>query len=285
MQLPFNQITIIGVGHIGGSIGLALRKKGYNGKIIGVGRTKKNLSIAIKKGCIDEIDDENLTGTHSSDLIVLCTPIGSFYHWFNRLKLIVKHQAIITDAGSVKLSVVQEAKKAGIDDIFVPSHPVAGRETSGAVSADPAIFDDKVCIITPFAGINKQKVRRVEEFWKFLGCKIITMTPAQHDIVLGYTSHLPHVIAFTLMGVIGANLKPKKIIAGGALKDFTRIALSSPEMWRDIFLTNKNNLLKAIGDFKKELQKVEDYIRSSNSERMIDFILEANKYRKDLFKR
>ncbi len=194
-MLSFHQITIIGVGHIGGSIGLALKKRKFKGKIVGVGRTEKNLSIARKRGCIDEIDYENLIKTAESDLIVLCTPVKSFGFWFRKIKEILKKDMLITDAGSVKEVPISEAKKAGIGENYVPAHPIAGKDTSGAISADGDLFRDRICIITPLSKRSDPFVKRTEKFWRFIGCKVVTMSPSIHDLLLAYTSHLPHLLA------------------------------------------------------------------------------------------
>lgn len=284
MKFPFKQITIIGVGHIGGSIGLALRDKGFKGKIVGVGRTKRNLNIAKKRGCIDEIDSHNLEKTSKSSLIVLCTPVKSFRFWFHRIKKILKKDMLITDAGSVKVKPLEQARSAGIIKNYIPAHPIAGRETSGAASADAKLFKDRICVITPYNNSNSCFVRKVEEFWEFIGCKIFTMSPQEHDALLAYTSHLPHVIAYAIIGLIDKQYNGKNIIFGGGLKDFTRIASSSPEMWHDIFFENKKNLLKAIKNVKMEIGKIESYIKNENSEQLINYLKRAKNFRDKLFR-
>lgn len=283
MQLDFKQITIIGVGHIGGSIGLALKKRGFKGVVVGVGRTKKNLDIAKNLGCIDEIDSEDLRKTSGSDLIILCTPVKSFPFWFKKIKKILNKDMLITDAGSVKEKPVLEALKSGISDNYVPAHPIAGRETSGAISADAELFRNRVCILTPYNGTKSHFRKIAEGLWKFIGCKIVTMTPATHDILLAYTSHLPHVIAYAIIGLINRKYNGKDIIFGGGLRDFTRIAGSSPEMWHDIFFENKKNVLKAIENLTKEISRIESYIRNEESKRLFNYLNRSKNFRDKLF--
>ncbi len=281
-MLKLNQITIIGVGHIGGSIGLALKEKEFKGKIVGVGRTEKNLNIAKKRGCIDEIDSKNLIKTADSDLIVLCTPVKSFGFWFKKIKKILKRDMLITDAGSVKEVPISEARKAGIGDNYVPAHPIAGKETSGAISADGDLFRDRVCIITPFSRRSNPFVKRAERFWKFIGCKVITMSPSMHDVLLAYTSHLPHLLAYAMTGLIGRQYDGENIIFGGGLRDFTRIAGSSPEMWHDIFFENKNNILKSIKDVEKEIKRIESYIKHEDSKQLFYYLQRSKNFRNKL---
>lgn len=283
MRLSFKQITIIGVGHIGGSIGLALKQRGFKGEIVGVGRTKRNLNIAKKRGCIDEIDSYDLKKTSESSLIILCTPVKSFTFWFQRIKKILKKDMLITDAGSVKEKPLAQAKSAGINENYIPAHPIAGRETSGAVSADAELFNNKICIITPYDKSNRYFIKRVEKFWEFIGCKIITMSPSIHDVLLAYTSHLPHVIAYAITGLIDKQYNGENIIFGGGLKDFTRIAGSSPEMWHDIFFENKKNVLKAINNVKKEISKIESYIKNENSKQLFNYLKRSKNFRNKLF--
>lgn len=283
MTLSFNQITIIGVGHIGGSIGLALRSRGFNGKIIGIGRTKSNLKNALEIGAIDEIDGENLLKSRNSELIVLCTPVRTFPFWFNQIKKFMRAEWTITDAGSVKENPVRWAKENKIDEFYVPAHPIAGKETSGAISADAELFKNKICIITPVK-TERGRVNKVKNFWRFIGCKTIMMTPKMHDVLLSYTSHLPHVLAFALIGVLLKKYRKDEIISGGGLRDFTRIAGSSPEMWRDIFLGNQKNIMRAIKDIKDELSCIEELIKGNRAENLYNYLARSREFRKGLFR-
>lgn len=283
MRLLFKQITIIGVGHIGGSIGLALKQRGFDGKIVGVGRTERNLNIAKKIGCIDEIDSHDLRMTSESNLIILCSPVKTFSFWFQKIKGILKKNSLITDAGSVKVKPTAYAKVAGISENYIPAHPIAGRETSGAVSADADLFKNKICIITPYDESKRYFIKRVARFWEFIGCKIITMKPSIHDLLLAYTSHLPHVVAYATTGLISRQFHEKNIIFGGGLRDFTRIAGSSPEMWHDIFIENKKNILKAINNLRKEITRIESYIKDEDSKQLINYLKMSKNFRDKLF--
>jgi len=279
----FKQVTIIGVGQIGGSIGLALKHRGFKGKIVGVGRTEKNLNIAKKRGCIDEIDSDDLQKTSESSLIILCTPVKSFSIWFKKFRKILKKEMLITDAGSVKEKPVREAIRAGIIKNYVPAHPIAGREMSGAVSADAELFRDKICILTPISDSNRSLVKNVKGFWEFIGCKTITMKPSVHDVLLAYTSHLPHVIAYAIAGLIDKKYNGKDIIFGGGLRDFLRIAGSSPEMWHDIFFENKENILRTIRDIKNEISEIESFIKNENSKQLLNYLQRSKNFKNKIF--
>lgn len=284
MLADIGQITIIGVGHIGGSIGLALRKRGYTGKIIGVGRTRKNLETALNEGCIDEVDDEDLKKTRNSDLVVLCTPVRSINLWFGKIKQLEGFNSIITDAGSVKYPLVREAIKLRIAN-YVPAHPIAGRETTGAGSADPDLYANKLCIITPMPGVKRSVLQKVKTFWTSIGCKVIAMTPESHDLLLAYTSHLPHALAYALVALLSRKYNHREIISGGGLRDFTRIASSSPEMWRDIFFENKGNTLRSIKDIEKEFKKIEKFLINDDAEGLLNYLERAKNFRDRIFKK
>jgi prephenate dehydrogenase len=250
MNINFKNITIIGVGLIGSSFALALKASGFKGKITGIGRNRTNLIKAKRLGIIDAYTTEYAEGVKNADLILLAVPVGRFKAIIKSIGQSIKKGAIVTDVGSVKAGIMK-----GIDPLmpegvhFVGAHPIAGKECSGIKCASAELFRNARCIITPGPNTNKQALRKIIRLWKTVGAKTVLMEPAEHDIVFGAVSHLPHVVAYALVNSImsvGNNILRH---GGRGLRDMTRIALSPPELWRDICASNKKNILKSLKKF------------------------------------
>lgn len=242
----FNRITIVGVGLLGGSLGLAAKKFNIAGEVVGYLRDPKKILPAIKAGAIDSGTTDLRRAIEGSDLIILCTPVNDI---IKKLRLFTswRVKALITDTGSTKVRITREAK----DLCFTGSHPIAGSEQSGISFARSDLFKNSLCILTP-QGHQASNARRIAAFWKKTGSRVRIMTPQQHDKMLSFTSHLPHAIAFCLMNTIA---KDQLAFASGGLKDTTRIASSRPELWVDVFTSNKTELLKAIASFETTLRR------------------------------
>jgi len=281
-----NKVTIIGPGLIGSSLGLALKKIKIGDKIVGVDPSKKNLNDALINGSIDEgttnLDDKIL----NSKIIFICTPVSSIENLTKKILQFTNPETIITDVGSVKqifqkstLSLVKKHCK------IVPGHPIAGTEHSGAINADKAIFKNKWCILTPVDS-NKKEVKIISKIWEDIGMKISLMSAFEHDKIMSITSHLPHLIAFTIVGTaFNKNLKKKKELfnfSAGGFKDFTRIGSSDPKMWTDIFLQNKNHILKTLDDFLSDLQTLKKNISNNNSTQIMNLLKKTKKIRKGI---
>ena len=281
------EITIIGPGLIGSSLGLAIKKNRIAKKIIGIDKNKKNLLDALENKSIDigyqEIDNK-ISG---SDIFFLCSPVGDFENILLELEPYIKKGAIITDVGSVKNifnnSISRRIKK--IVDI-VPGHPIAGTEFSGAKNAKKELFINKWCILTPES--KKKSTMIIKKLWENIGMKVSIMKADEHDKVMSITSHLPHLIAFTIVGS-ALNYSPKKKkqllnFSAGGFKDFTRIASSDPKMWKDIFITNRRNILKTVDVFINNLNSFKSLIEDENTLKIMKFINESKKIRKDIVK-
>ncbi len=271
----FNKITIVGVGLLGGSIGLAVKKKGLACQVTGFFRDKKKIRDAIKLGAIDNGTDDFINAVDKSDLIILCSPVGDIISKLKLLKKIKANQAIITDIGSTKADIAKTAR--GLN--FIGSHPIAGSEQSGISHAKTDIFSNSICILTPANRTKKESLRRIAEFWRLLGAEPIILKPETHDRILAFTSHLPHAAAFSLMGTV-----PNEILkfSAGGLKDTTRIALSSPQIWADIFMSNKKNALKAISIFEKNLKRFKILIAGNDRRKLLLFLKKAQHKRSSM---
>ena len=281
------EITIIGPGLIGSSLGLAIKKNRIVKKIIGIDKNKKNLIDALKNKSIDfgyQKIDNKISG---SDIFFLCSPVGDFENILLELEPYIKKGAIITDVGSVKNifnnSISRRIKK--IADI-VPGHPIAGTEFSGAKNAKKELFINKWCILTPES--KKKSTMIIKKLWENIGMKVSIMKADEHDKIMSITSHLPHLIAFTIVGS-ALNYSPKKKkqllnFSAGGFKDFTRIASSDPKMWKDIFITNRKNIIKTVDVFINNLNSFKNLIEDENTLKIMKFINESKKIRKDIVK-
>ena len=281
------EITIIGPGLIGSSLGLAIKKNRIAKKIIGIDKNKKNLFDALENKSIDFGYQEIGNKISGSDIFFLCSPVGDFENILLELEPYIKKGAIVTDVGSVKNifnnSVSRRIKK--IVDI-VPGHPIAGTEFSGAKNAKKELFINKWCILTPES--KKKSTMIIKKLWENIGMKVSIMKADEHDKVMSITSHLPHLIAFTIVGS-ALNYSPKKKkqllnFSAGGFKDFTRIASSDPKMWKDIFITNRKNIIKTVDIFINNLNSFKSLIEDENTLKIMKFINESKKIRKDIVK-
>lgn len=261
-----NQLTIIGVGLIGGSFAKALKKANMVKHIIGYGRQQANLETALKLGIIDEYSVNIIDAVKNADVIFIATPVSTFIDIFSHLKNHIKPSAIITDAGSTKLNVINMAKQVfgQVPKNYVPGHPIAGTENSGATAAIAELFENHKVILTPILNPDEtlntdaNALQLVSELWRATGAELVCMDAAHHDLVLGATSHLPHIIAFSLVNTLATLNERKEIFeyAAGGFKDFTRIASSNPKMWQDICIANKDVLLSHLNHFQDDLSNI-----------------------------
>ncbi len=289
MNTNFNRIAIIGVGLIGGSFALALKKRRFKGTIAGIGRKKENIIKAKDLGVIDEYFMIPAEGVKDADLILLATPVGQFSAIIKGIRQDLKKGAIVTDVGSVKAEVIKRVENLMPQGVnFVGAHPIAGKECSGVDAASPDLFNNTRCIITPDANTDKIALEKVLALWNALGAKTVLMSPDEHDAIFAAVSHLPHVLAYVLINAI-INLDENILIHGGrGLRDMTRIALSLPELWRDICNYNKDHILKSLDQFLLSLTHVKKLIENSEWENLEkEFekakagrqILESDKYK------
>lgn len=260
MSTVIKRLVVIGVGLIGGSFALDLKRRGLVGEVVGVGRSRANLDLALQLGLVDRIADDAADAVAEADLVLLAIPVGAMTDVFRAIAPVLKPGCIVTDAGSTKQDVIAAAR-AGLGDKvarFVPGHPIAGAETSGAAAARAGLYRDKPCILTPLAENRGEDVDRVEALWAACGARVARMDPAEHDGVFAAVSHLPHLAAFALMEELAGRPRAEVYFryAGAGFRDFTRIAGSHPEMWRDITLANRAALLAELDAYIAKLGEV-----------------------------
>ncbi len=269
--MQFGKITIIGLGLIGGSLAWALKKSGEVGQIIGVDSDPLSVEVALQKGIIDKgfssIDDS----IYDSDVVVISTYINSIIEVALSLK--VADSTIVTDTGSVKGSIVKEIE-SNCDFNFIGSHPIAGTEKSGVQNLKQGLFTNKITIITPTKKTSGEAVQKVTKLWQLANSRVIQMKPSEHDEIFAHVSHLPHVVAFSLVNSLLQKDKSLFDYGGGGLKDFSRIAESSPEMWVDIFMSNRDQVIEAIEGFKDSLSSIEQMI-ADNDKKSLKKILQG----------
>lgn len=265
------QVTIIGVGLIGGSLGMLLKRQRLAESVVGVGRRLDHLKMAVELGAIDRYVSDARDGVRQADLIVLATPVDTYQRHFQDWGGLVSPDAVVSDVGSVKGPLVEQAEQLlPKPSRFVGAHPIAGREKSGVAAGSADLFRGARCILTPTARTDPRAVRVVRELWEAAGSVVSLMDPHEHDRILGAVSHLPHIAAYSLMSAlidIQQRLAPELDLlayAGGGLRDTTRIAASSPEMWRDICLWNRNNLLMMIEMYEARLQELKRLIAAGD---------------------
>ena len=265
----FGVVTIVGVGLIGASIGLALKKAGVVKEVIGVGRGNANLERAKAIGAIDVISDLANACTRSQ-MIILCAPVAQMRDLFSTMEPYLKPHTLITDAGSTKSNMVLAAKEVLGKKVcqFIPAHPIAGGAQHGANAAKSDLFQGKQTIICPIQENAIADVELVESLWQAVGSKTRRISAIQHDAIFAAVSHLPHVLSYALMAsVLNAEDADEKLShAGAGFRDFTRIAASSPEMWRDICLANRSALLKELDQYLVVLNRMRALIAESDGE-------------------
>ncbi|MBU1912441.1 MAG: prephenate dehydrogenase [Candidatus Omnitrophica bacterium] len=274
----FNRVTIIGLGLIGGSLCLAIKEKRLAKEIEGVSRRKSTIDQAVKNRIVDFATLDLKDGVKDSNLVIITTPVFKIVDIAKKIAPFLKKGAIVTDTGSTKKYIVENIANIRLKDVdFIGSHPIAGSERSGIKYADKDLFRGAYCILTEAK--NKKALNKVRKFWAALGMKVIVMSADTHDRLLSNISHLPHAAAVSLINAAaGSGLD----LAAGGFKDTTRIASGEPELWRDIFLTNRGNLIKNIKILKKELSKIEKALKSNNSRNLLGLLKRAKSIRDSL---
>ena len=288
MKLHFNQAVIIGVGLIGGSLGMILRRKQLASTVVGVGRRIENLKTAVSVGAIDRYVVDPREAVKDADLVILATPVDTYESHLKEWASCLRPGAIVTDVGSVKGDLVVRSERQiprGVH--FVGAHPIAGKEKTGAAAGSEDLFSGRRCILTPTQQTDPQALERVQALWQEAGAVVLTMDPQLHDKILGAVSHLPHVAAFALMNAlvdIRSELPALDLSghSGGGLRDTTRIAASSPEMWRDIFLWNRENVVACICAYERSLGELRKLIQTGDAAG-IEKMLERAKMERDKF--
>ena len=263
----FHKVTILGVGLIGASLALALKKYGLCNTIIGYGRTQGNLIRAQEKTIIDSFELDPAKACDDSDLIVFASPVGIFFDIAKQISHVLKRDAIVTDVGSVKGKLVRDMEGLMPHQVFfVGAHPIAGSERSGIDTASALIFKKAQCIITPTQKTDKNALEKIIAIWRTFGCFTTLMDPEEHDRIYAAVSHLPHLLAYEIVNTVADINSSYLSFSGQGFKDITRIAASHPDIWRDICMHNRDNLLAYIELFKKNLDTVSQYLRNNDPE-------------------
>lgn len=272
MAIHFKHVAIIGVGLIGGSLGLVLRQQGLADRIVGVGRRVENLKTAVELGAIDRYVADATEGVREADLVVLATPVDTYERHLKTWAACLTPGTIVTDVGSVKGVLVTRSEAllpAGVR--FVGAHPIAGREKTGAAAGSVDLFRGARCILTPTERTDPAALDAIRAVWEAAGSRVSIMDPMVHDQVLGAVSHLPHAAAFALINAL-IELQERTVPGvellshgGGGLRDTTRIAGSSPEMWRDIFVWNRENLVSMIEIYVRHLEHLKALIQAGDA--------------------
>ena len=258
-RFRIGRLVVIGVGLIGGSFALALKQAGAVKHVVGVGRTRKNLNVALKRGVIDEATQDAASAVQGADLVLIGTPVGQMPAVMRAIAPHLAPHTIVTDGGSTKQDVIACARKhlrAHFSN-FVPAHPMAGTEMSGAAAAFPELYRGRKLILVPQRETSARAIRVVREAWRVCGAEVVRLKPREHDEILAAVSHLPHIVAYALMGMLARRSNARRMLAfsAGGLRDTVRIAGSSPEMWRDICLANREALLKFMDAYDIELKR------------------------------
>jgi len=279
----FNKIVVFGVGLIGGSFALALRKAHAVDSVIGFGRSEQTLVHAKQLGIIDRIGKDMAAEVADADLIMLATPVGQMAELMARIAPHIGPQTIITDGGSTKNDLVREAYAQLGSKVaqFVPAHPIAGAEVSGAMAARSDLFQWKKVVLTPLPENSAVSVDRVRRAWEQCGAMVSTMTPEQHDEVFAVVSHLPHLLSFALVHEIAQRDNRDLLLAFAAsgFRDFTRIAASNPEMWRDICMGNRAALMAELQAYIAELNRISSALAAGDAEQLEQTFLAARTLR------
>lgn len=278
-----DKLAVVGVGLIGGSLSLALKASGAVGEVIGIGRGQANLDKAMELGVVDRVTRDLAAGVADADIVFLSTPVLTLGPVARQMMAHLKPGAIVTDGGSVKQAVIDEVEPYLRHDIhFVPGHPIAGTEHSGAESAFASLYQGRRCILTPTAQTSAAALQQVRTMWEAAGCEVVAMEVEKHDRVLAAISHLPHMVAYALVNAVGAYDRYEENIleySAGGFRDFTRIASSDPTMWRDIALTNREALVEMMGQFEAFFRELKDDVSRGDSERLFEFFRRSKESR------
>jgi prephenate dehydrogenase len=273
------RMAVIGVGLIGGSFALALRQAKACGHVVGAGRNRANLELARSRGIIDSIAADAVAAAHGADLVLVAAPVAQFPRIFQDISSVLGPKALVTDGGSTKRDVIAAARKALGRKIaqFVPAHPIAGAEKSGAAAASAELFRDRRVVLTPLPENSENGLKRIESAWSACGARLSRMEPQEHDALLAAVSHLPHLLAFALVHEIAGRENAAQLFsyAAGGFRDFTRIASSQPEMWRDICVANRDRLLLEVKHFSEKLEAMQALLEAADGAALERLFAEA----------
>jgi prephenate dehydrogenase len=279
----FRKATIFGIGLLGASFATALKKYSPGIFITGSGRSLENLQRALEKNIIDSFDTDPVSACRDSDLLMLATPVGSFLDLTKAIAPVLKKGAVLTDVGSVKGRLVREIEKLMPEGVhYIGSHPIAGSDRSGLDAANPDLFQGSKCIITPTENSSTAALEKIKSLWSGLGSRILILTPEEHDRIYASVSHLPHLVAYALVNTVSDMDASYISFSGKGFIDATRIACSSEELWNDICLLNRENLVEALGLFRMNLDRLARCLESGDADSLKSEFRKARTLRENL---
>ena len=284
--MTIQSVAIIGLGLLGGSVGLAVKTHAPGVRTTGYDSDAGVRARAAKRGLVETVCDDPAAAVREADLVILCVPVGAMAGAAAALAPALPAHAIISDVGSCKASVAASLLDALPGHTIIPAHPVAGTEQSGPDAGFASLFENRWCILTPPDGIAEDKLTALCGFWESLGADVEIMTPEHHDLVLAVTSHLPHLIAYTIVGTASdlEDVTRSEVIkySAGGFRDFTRIAASDPIMWRDVFLNNKDAVLEMLQVFSEDLTRLQRAIRRDDGDALFDLFSKTRAIRRSI---
>ncbi len=287
MSKLFERVALLGLGLIGSSLSHVIRQKGLAANITGYARSEATRKRALEIGLVDRVFTSAAEAVTEADLVILCSPVGTYGALAQDIGPALMEGAIVTDVGSVKAAVVRDAGPHLPASVhFIPGHPIAGTEQSGPDSGFAELFANRWCILTPLPGSNPEALAKLIAFWKACGSNVEIMTPEHHDLVLAITSHLPHLIAYNIVSTAAdlEEVTDSEVIkfSAGGFRDFTRIAASDPTMWRDVFLNNKDAVLEMLGRFSEDLSALQRAIRWGDGEMLFNLFTRSRQIRRSI---
>ncbi len=275
----FNQLGVIGCGLMGGSFALALKRAGLVKRVIGYSKSPSTTERAKKLGVIDDAAESALLAVSGSDIVLIAVPVAATEATFRAIRHLVEPGCLFMDVGSTKRDVVDAARRVLKERIgqFVPAHPIAGKESGGVQNADATLYQGRQVILTPLPANDQALVQKATDAWAAVGCQVLRMTPENHDAAFAAVSHLPHLLAFAYFSAVARQPGGNDFLslAGPGFRDFTRIAASDPAVWRDILMSNREEILKQSLRFRHTLDALEHVMRSGNGEALEDLIRQA----------
>jgi cyclohexadieny/prephenate dehydrogenase len=287
MSVLYNRVALIGLGLIAGSMSLAMRRAGLAGEVTGYARTAATRDTAREINLVDRVCDTAIEAVQGADLVVLCVPVGAMGAVAAEIAPHLKPGATVSDVGSVKRAVIEAVAPHIPENVhFIPAHPLAGTEHSGPASGFAELFDNRWNILVPVPGTDASAIATLESLWRDMGANVEIMDADHHDLVLAVTSHTPHLIAYTMVGVADdlSRVTDSEVIkfSAAGFRDFTRIAASDPTMWRDVFLTNKDATLEILGRFTEELFALQRAIRTGDGDMLHDYFTRTRAIRRGI---
>jgi prephenate dehydrogenase len=286
--MKYGKVSILGMGLIGGGIGIDLKKRGLASEVCAWGRSEERLSKAQELGACDKYTLDIAEAVNGSEIIILATPPDVVLGQMTGIKQYLKEGMLVMDVASIKGVIVEAAEKEGLKETgaeFIACHPMAGSEKTGALNAYPDMFQEAPCILPPGSFNTDEGIQKAKTFWEDLGSNVINIDPEEHDLFIGFLSHLPHIISSVLVKSSSEKLKDLDMasrLCGPSFKEMTRISVSSPELWRQIYVNNSKQVINAIDSFSKTLDEFRKILKKADSEKIEDFLRKSGEYKKKI---